>query len=296
MASTLENFLTKPAAVKPQAGTVHWFNECIERGKREPFAEVITLTPGLAGHLIRNNPDNRAFRPVKVKHFARDMKAGRWPLNGETIIVAKTGELNDGQHRLQAIIDANVCVQATIHFGVERATRTTVDQGSARGAGAYLRMDGLPYAEVAAGVARHILAFEDTDGAHLGTGKQFTASEVADRARRDAGIMDAINATAAFAHDAQPFGLTHSMLAFAYYIFSREDEAEAIELLEQIAKGENIRAGHPAYVLRSKLLNNKYNRDDKIELLFRTWNFYRNGHRSLKASSMGTLGNLPSVA
>lgn len=283
------------AAKQPQAGTVHWLNECIERGKREPFAVVITLTPALAHIILSNNPDNRNIRPVKVRHFASDMRAGRWPLNGETIIIADSGELNDGQHRLAAVIDANVTVPATLFFGAKRSTRITVDQGSAKGAAAYLRMKGVPYAEAAASVARMVLAFEDSNGTSLSTAVRFTATEVTDRAERDAGIQEAINATAPFAHDAQPYGLPHSIIAFGSYIFSRDEEHDALEFLRQVALGENLRAGLPAYVLRSKLLNNRYTRDEKIELLFRAWNFTRRGTTSLKPSSMANLGNLPAV-
>jgi hypothetical protein len=280
---------------KPVAGTVHWLNECIERGKREPFAEVITLSPALAHIILANNPDNRNIRPVKVRHFASDMRAGRWPLNGETIIIADSGELNDGQHRLAGLIDANVTVPATLFFGAKRETRTTVDQGSARGAGAYLRMEGVPYAETAAGVARMILAYEDGNGATLATGNKFTAASIVDRAKRDAGVQEAINATAAFAHDGQPYGLPHSIVAFGYYVFAREDEHSALDFMKQVVLGENLRAGLPAYVLRSKLLNNRYTRDEKVELLFRAWNFARRGTTTLKPSSMASLGNLPSV-
>ena len=70
--------LEHPAkAKKTDAGTVHWFNECVERGKGEVFSEVTTVTPGLASVLLDKNPDNRNIRAVKVEQFAADMRASR---------------------------------------------------------------------------------------------------------------------------------------------------------------------------------------------------------------------------
>lgn len=292
MATVLERITTKPR--KFEAGTVHWFGEHIEKGQREPHAEVVTLTPALAKIILTNNPGNRNIRPVKVRHFARDMAAGRWPLNGETIIIADTGELNDGQHRLLAIIDANTTVPATIFFGAPRDSRTTVDQGSARGAGAYLRMDGHPYAEASAAVARSILGYEESDGRNLYLGNNFTPAEIVDRAARDIGVTEAINATTGLTNDAKPLKLPHSVLAFAYYICAREEEADAADFFEKVAKGENIRSGHPAFTVRTKFLNNKYTRDEKIELLLRAWNFFRRG-KTVSPKNLSVSNILPAI-
>jgi hypothetical protein len=47
MATVLERIAPR-AQKKPEAGTVHWFNQCIERGKRERFSDEVIVTPGLA--------------------------------------------------------------------------------------------------------------------------------------------------------------------------------------------------------------------------------------------------------
>lgn len=290
MATVLER-ITPKTARKPEAGTVHWFNECIERGKREPFAEIVTMTPALAGMILKNNPDNRSVRPIKVRHYAHDMRDGKWPLNGETVIIAKTGELNDGQHRLQAVVDANVCLPMTLHFGVPRETRTTVDQGAARGAGAYLRMDGMPYAEVSATVAKLILGYEEGDGSTLAVRFVTNADQYA-RAHRDIGIREAVEFTSTLTTSARKY-IAHTLLAFCYYVFAKEDEADAAEFVQQVALGENLKISDPAHVLRNRLLDGAP-RDVKIELTFRAWNFYRRGMK-VRQSSLAALGNLPAV-
>ncbi len=287
----LERPVTKPTT----AGTVHWLNQCVERGKVEEHAQVITITPAMASIILRRNDGNRNLRPVKVRHFARDMARGRWPLNGETIIIADTGELNDGQHRLHAVIEANIPFPATLFFGAKRSTRFTIDQGSARGAGDYLSMDGVPYAMAGAAVARMIFGFEDSDGRSLYLGKERTKIELYERVQRDAGIGEALEATAPLTKGAQLIKVPHSILAFARYAFEHEADGEdADEFLHQFATGENLRSGDPAYVLRAKLLANKFTQDQKVQLIFKAWNFHRRDMK-IKANSLGIGDNLPAL-
>lgn len=285
------------ATIKPksqgQAGTVHWLNECIEKSKKMAFAEVVTINPGLAGVMLGLNTDNRSLRPVKVRHFARDMKLGRWPLNGQTIIISDTGELNDGQHRLNAIVEANVSIPATVFFGAKRETRITVDQGTAKTGGDYLQMTGHSYGTVLAALARLVLAYEESDGQNLSGAKYYTNTDMTERAINDRRITESVEITAPLIAEARPLKLTHSILAFAHYAF--DADPDAIAFIRSVANGENLRALQPAHTLRSKLLAQKYPRDHIIELLFRAWSFEQRGIR-VKPSALAVLGYLPALA
>ena len=175
--------ITKIApSAQPNAGTVHWLNQCVERGKTEVFSEVVTVSPGLAAELLRRNDGNRSVRQTKAEQYAIDMREGRWAFNGEPIIISVDGKLNDGQHRLQAVIDANICVVFLLVFGLSRESRETVDQGAARGASDYLGMGGLPNATTAAGIARLVLAYEQAEG-QSAESKLITNASVVERVR-----------------------------------------------------------------------------------------------------------------
>ena len=50
--------------------------------------EVMTITPQIAQEWTTLNTRNRAVRYTKVAQYARDMKAGNWMLNGETVKIA----------------------------------------------------------------------------------------------------------------------------------------------------------------------------------------------------------------
>src|SRR3954467_12893306 len=89
-----------------QIGTLDWFQLCLERGKNDVFAEVVDINPQLAAEMLKHNDSNRHISKNLVSKLASDIRENRWRLNGEPIILANTGELNDGQHRLSAIIEA----------------------------------------------------------------------------------------------------------------------------------------------------------------------------------------------
>lgn len=289
MQTVLDRIIPISPKKQPDAGTVHWLNECVKRGERETFAELITLTPGLAKVLLDRNPHNRNVRQTKVAQYASDMRSGRWALNGEPIIVAKTGELNDGQNRCEAVIDANTPIQVMLMFGVERETRTTVDQGATRGAGDFLGMNGVENANSAATIARLLLAYEASGGQGVDT-KPFTNAQVTDRAQRDANIEVAAH----FAHRAvtqrAKAYVAGTLIGFCYLIFSRIDENDASDFLTAVCTGEGLKSGHPALVVREKLLSVGKSRPIKIALLFRAWNFYRRG---AKVKANGIISTMP---
>ena len=55
--------------------------------------EVMFITPEIAQQWTGLNTRNRPVRYTKVAQYARDMKAGNWALNGETVKIASDGPL-----------------------------------------------------------------------------------------------------------------------------------------------------------------------------------------------------------
>jgi hypothetical protein len=294
MATVLERVTSFKPKVQVEAGTIHWLNQCIERGKTEVFSETVVMTPAMAAELLRRNPDNRSIKAVKVQQFAADMRAGRWPLNGENIIISKCGLLNDGQHRCAGLIDANVCLPMVVQFGIEREARTTIDQGSARGAGDYLSMGRVENAISSATIARIIIAFEKSNGQHIET-RLVTNAEVMERVAADPKIAKAAHFAVTVGRKAQKYA-AGTLIGFCYYAFSAVDEEEAVEFLCQVCEGTNLKAMSPALVVREKLLaiGRGGGRNPKVALLFRAWNFYRRGVK-VKPNSMASIMPLPAL-
>jgi hypothetical protein len=118
----------------------------LKRGWNEIFMVQTEVSPSMAACLMEKNISNRAVvtggAARSAGTYADAMKRGEWVINGETIVIASTGELNDGQHRLYAVIKAGIAVPMLLVFGVDRETRHTIDQGIARSAAHVLMMQG----------------------------------------------------------------------------------------------------------------------------------------------------------
>lgn len=271
-----------------QPATINWLNKCIERGATEIFSTRILLNPGVANALLERNPENRSVSLTKVEHYAKDMVAGRWDDNGETIIVSSDGLLNDGQHRMMAVVESNTSVPMTFVFGVSRRSRTTVDQGVARGVGHYLSMEGRAYARNISVAARWIMAYEASDGRNISQRAKFTNSEVLARCRAD----DALVESAAFAYRHYKLFrslFSHTVMTVAHYILRDINEAAANEYLDQLALGENLRRGDPALAVRNAFMASKRERQEALEIIFHGWNAYRSGRKLVQTRSIGAI-------
>lgn len=276
---------------KPVAGTVNWLNECIERGKSGVFSEAIELNPGLASELLKRNPDNRNIRETKILQYERDMRACRWAFNGEPIIISQEGLINDGQHRLRALVEANVTVPMLFVFGVDREARLTVDQGAARTAGDYLGMEGVENSTTAARIARLVIAIERERHARLYRDKDVTNIEIRRRVQADPKIGEAARYAMSQYKCTRAFAAS-GLIGTAFYLLSEVHPDDAKDFMDHVCTGEDLRRDDPAYAVRDALLNLGRVVGPKLEVIFRGWVAYRE-KRPLKIAKV--LGHFPEL-
>jgi hypothetical protein len=79
-----------------------------------------------------------------VARYAREIAAGRWKPNGETIKFTMDGVLLDGQHRLAAVALAGVGIETTVVWGLDPDCFDTIDSGRPRSAADMLAIQGIP--------------------------------------------------------------------------------------------------------------------------------------------------------
>lgn len=98
--------------------------------------KITDITPEYAQKLLGCNTNNRNIRKSRVKMYANDMKKGNWRSNGEPIVIGDDGILRQGQHRLTAIVEANITLKNQVIMLVSsdeanmydtNLTRRTVD-------------------------------------------------------------------------------------------------------------------------------------------------------------------------
>lgn len=89
--------------------------------------EIITLTVAIALKLLEHNTFNRPLSDRHVQRLARQIIEGKWKFNGDTVKVAKGGDVLDGQHRLWAVIEAKKSIKTIIVYEIARDAFSTID-------------------------------------------------------------------------------------------------------------------------------------------------------------------------
>ncbi|MBQ0113312.1 MAG: hypothetical protein KBT03_09305 [Bacteroidales bacterium] len=104
--------------------------------------EVEIITPLMAKQYLATSKGNRFLKRGAVEKYARDIKANKWLLNGETIIFDEDGVLKDGHHRMAAIIKAEHPIVSFVVRGVPKEDTELIDGGCARTVSDNLKMSG----------------------------------------------------------------------------------------------------------------------------------------------------------
>ena len=98
--------------------------------------KVSMIGPAEAAELLEANTDNRPVSDRHVQRIQRQIEAGKWQFNGDTIKIAKDRKVIDGQHRLFAIIESGVAVETAVVTDIDPGAFSTVDTISKARSGA----------------------------------------------------------------------------------------------------------------------------------------------------------------
>ncbi len=131
----------------------------------EGYACWIDITPAMAANWLNNNFGNRPVSDDVVLAYARDMINGTWRATHQGIAFNDEDRLIDGQHRLRAIVRANVTVRMMVTFGLpskiagtEMTMMDCVDRGRTRSVSDQLKIqhglkNGTAIAQVSSALA-----------------------------------------------------------------------------------------------------------------------------------------------
>ena len=284
---TTGNSLSHPETA---CGVADWFDAKIKQGQGAPFAEVVELTPALARLLLGGNYENRSMSMAFVEKYGTDFEEGNWALNGEPIIVADTGALNDGQHRCHAVIAANKSAKTFIVFGVKRETRKTLGTGKKRSGSDLLRMSGAtPYnATVARASALLLASFRRNVQTQVG--RYVTETIVQNEYWSNESAIE--EATKLIMNDwtgGRVVGGGPTVHVAAFTILDRANPYLAKDFVRRVVTGEDLRAGDAALVVRNWLILQRGGRNPrKLEAYLRAWNLFRTKKNVTKIVTNGT--------
>lgn len=94
--------------------------------------DIAEVTPASASEMLEKNDGNRKARRSAVATYASLMDAGKWMCSPDGIIIAKSGRLLQGQHRLMAVVASGCTVQMVIWREVDENVFSVLDRGLKR--------------------------------------------------------------------------------------------------------------------------------------------------------------------
>lgn len=156
---------------KPRAGEVIW----IEFQGREIGLELTELDPVRAKDFLENyNNRNRRMSSGTALRYRRDIQDGLWPFTGETIIIGEDGNMWNGQHRCQGVVDSGVPIPVLIVYNVSEDAMAALDQNRPRTARDILQTSGstagaeIPYDQASLSAARLLMQGDKELSKHTG--------------------------------------------------------------------------------------------------------------------------------
>jgi hypothetical protein len=238
--------------------------------------KIEEVTPEMAKDFLENNKDNRRLKESAVAQYATDMREGRWSFTGQPIIFSNKGRLLNGQHTLNALIQANVTLPFLIVRGIEDKNFDAMDIGKTRTVGDILSILGQKNGNDFAGVAR--IAMRYFEGVNIsGSGRRvYSQKEVADYITENPYLIDLTTQVKA-SRGMLPLTALASVLFIGNQ--TRQFDKDIIRFLSALKTGEGLTKGNPILALREWIMAERLKHYTlSVDLLFpvvaKVWTTY----------------------
>lgn len=109
---------------------------------QEITTKWVYVTPNVAKEFKARMGKNRNPMASITRKYARDRLSGNWYTTHQGIAFNADGELIDGQHRLESIIDSGVPCYMLVTTGIAREAMKAMDKGAVRTAAHSLQIVG----------------------------------------------------------------------------------------------------------------------------------------------------------
>jgi hypothetical protein len=199
--------------------------------------------------MLEANTTNRPLSRPVVRAFAEAMERGDWMVTHQGIAFDVSGYLVDGQHRLAAVIEADLPVEMMVFTEVDEGTFDVLDTGKRRNAADVLAIEGEKSSAMLASMVRTVWLYENRpDLTWSGGGAAVTNHQVVQTLERHPRLRDFVTVGEQIA---VATGMIKSAAGAASYLVSRVSrKAELDEWFDGIVDGAGLAKGDPRLVFR----------------------------------------------
>lgn len=239
---------------------------------------ILMFDKDVAEAVLAYNTGNRRINKRKLEQLVGQLRREEFINTGEPIIISREGVLNDGQHRLQAVIDADVEIDMDVRFGISREAFRVTDTGASRTPGDVLTILGAHAGGQVSSTVRLLLLYER--GLPESIREFVSHQEIANAFERWKGIEDVV---AEVNRHAFPKAVKSIPLYATAFLASRSPGKAKLETwLDAVATGLDVGRDHPAYQLRERLLRGipaatREGLMERFALMVKSWNLFAKG-------------------
>jgi hypothetical protein len=263
----------------------------------KPSTTIEKITPKLAeAYLATNIGHQRNVTMSHQFHLRQQMEKGQWIMTGEPIIFDNQGRLVDGQHRLRALIDANMEIEFVVIRGVLPESFMAMNRGKSRTSANVFAIHGTKnhtaLASCVAGVLnyRRALAMEikmkDGRTRQGGSLRTWVRASTTDLISEYDNHPDEYNAAVHIAANVKAscaVSISSTAAALAL-IDANHTLDEVADFWESVKKGAGLEEGDPILTLRNKLAANNSSKSKLghhliLMIVIKAWNAHIMGKR-----------------
>ena len=120
---------------------------------------VVFIEPNSALQMLKGNcPNNRAINKSQVSRLAADMKKGKFTVSDSAICFDSNGVITNGQHRLNAIVEADVGQWCLIMINTDKEQGLRFDLGLSRSMSDRITFNGVRITQKECAAVRHAMS------------------------------------------------------------------------------------------------------------------------------------------
>ncbi len=268
--------------------------------------ELVYVTPKIAKDYLKGNKINRKKSDKHIRFLTSQMKNGFFIENGESIVFDEYGNLNDGQHRLYAIISSGKSYYMVVVKGVKSQTIATYDTGKNRSAADVLSINGYSQAGKISAIIRNIDKYavrksKSAISSSFNRWETMTNQQILDYCHKNHlwlyEIMKDINSIY-IKQNLKVMSVTNLSL-LAYLLGGKYPSKQVYDFIKNIygiIKEESTATSY----LYNKLYNSKVNKEPLnfywfLGMAIKAWNFYIDGNPAVRYYKFNAGDKLPKI-
>jgi hypothetical protein len=231
----------------------------------------------LAEAVLELNTGNRRVNRRKIDQLVKQMISGEFENTGEPVIISEDGIVNNGQHRLLAVVEADAILDMDVRFGIPRKAFSKTDTGTSRSSADVLTIKGVKAGSQVSSTVRLLLLYQK--GLPDSIRDFVTNDEVARAVDAWPDIEDIVAKVKAYAF---PKAVKSTPLYAVAFMASRSTQKGKLDKwLDAVATGLEVGRESPAYQLRERLLRGidapigtREGQLERFALMIKSWNLW----------------------